>query len=69
MEFEKKHMASSYWIALSNVESRLAPHADDPPEIASMRAAMNRDHFRNRVTLNQSVSDPLHVMQHLTDHR
>jgi hypothetical protein len=69
MEGEKYILSSSYWVALSTIEALLVPNPADSPPVAALRAGMSRDHFCNRVTLEQSVQNPLHVLMHLLDHR
>jgi hypothetical protein len=69
MEGEKYILSSSYWGALSEIESPLQPQAADSPTLTSLRAAMYHDHFTNRVTLNTSIESPLHVLMHLLDPR
>ena len=69
MEGEKYILSSSYWVALSTIEAVLAPNPADSPLVAALRAGMSRDHFGKRVTLEQSVQNPLHVMMHLLDPR
>jgi hypothetical protein len=69
MEGEFYILSSSVWIALCEIEKVLAPHPDDSPSVATLRAAMFSDHSRKRVTLQQSLQNPLHVLMHLLDHR
>ena len=47
----------------------MKPHADDSPPIAVFRSAIYHDHFQKRVTLEQSLKNPLHVLMHLLDPR
>lgn len=69
MEAEKFILASSYWGALHEIEVAISHHAEDSKEIAAVRAAMNADHFHSRVTLEESIEIPLHVLMHLSDPR
>lgn len=69
MEGEFYILSSFVWIALCEIEKVLAPHPDDNPSVAAVRAAMFSDHSRKRVTLQQSLQNPLHVLMHLLDHR
>lgn len=69
MEGEDQVLSCRLWLALRNVEAVFAPDASDSSAIADLRAAMYADHFTNRVTLNKSVTTPLHVLMHLLDHR
>ena len=69
MEGESYVLSSSYWISLARIESVLSPKAGDCVEVASLREAMNRDHHGKRVTLSESLRNPLHVLMHLLDHR
>ena len=69
MEGENYILASSYWGALHEIEIALQPVLGDSPALAAVRARMASDHFASRVTLSQSVSNPLHVLMHLCDPR
>ena len=69
MEGELYILASSYWIALSQIEKVLAPHPGYSAPVAAFRLAMQRDHLDKRVTLAQSSQNPLHILMHLLDHR
>ena len=62
-------LSSTYWGALFDVEEALAHHADDSAPIAALRQAMQHDHFNKRVTLEQSLSNTLHVLMTLLDPR
>ena len=69
MEGENYILSSSYWGALHEIEVALQRHIDDSPTLLSLRMAMFNDHFSRRVTLDQSVENPLHVLMHLLDPR
>ena len=69
MEGEKYILSSSYWGALHEIEMVLQPQSADSPTLASLRSAMYQDHFANRVTLDDSVKNRLHVLMHLLDPR
>ena len=69
MEGEKYVLFSHLWSALHAVEDLLAPHLGDSNIIAAFRAAMLHDHNTKRVTLSQSIKNPLHVLGHLLDPR
>lgn len=62
-------LSSTYWGALLDVEEVIAPHATDSAHIAALRQAMYDDHFNKRVTLEQSLSNVLHVLMTLLDPR
>jgi hypothetical protein len=68
-EGEQYVLASSLWPALAKIENVLAVHDDDQPEIAAFRAAMRIDHESRRVTLAQSLINPLHCLMHFLDAR
>ena len=69
MEGEKYILFSHIWSALHGVEDLLAPHLGDSNIIAAFRAAMLHDHNTKRVTLSQSIKNPLHILGHLLDTR
>jgi hypothetical protein len=71
MEGQKYVLASSYWMALRQVELILSPdkHEQDSPVIKAFRAVMLEDHNTKRVTSHQSLKLPLHVLMHLCDPR
>ena len=69
MEGENYILSSRYWGALRDIERALQPHIGDSATISSLRSQMYTDHFANRVTLDQSVENPLHVFMHLLDPR
>ena len=66
-EGEQYVLDSFMWPALVKIENVLAVHADDQPEIAAFRAAMRIDHETRRVTLAQSLINPLHCLMHFLD--
>ena len=69
LEGENYVLSSTYWGALFDVEDVLAPHATDSALIAALRQAMHDDHFNKRVTLENSLSNVLHVLMTLLDPR
>ena len=69
MEGDNYVLSSTYWDALFDVEEMIAPHAEDSAPIAALRQAMHDDHFNKRVTLEQSLSNVLHVLMTLLDPR
>ena len=69
LEGENYVLSSTYWGALFDVEEVIAPHATDSAPIAALRQAMHDDHFNKRVTLEQSLSNVLHVLMTLLDPR
>ena len=69
MEGENYVLSSTYWGALQEIESIFSPHLGDSETIASLRSAMNHDHFSKRITLASSLSQALHVLMHLLDPR
>jgi hypothetical protein len=69
MEGEQYILVSSYFGALRTIEDVLQPRAGDSPEVASLRSTMFNDHFSSRVTLDQVVKSPLHVLGTLLDPR
>jgi len=69
MEGESSIHSSSVWIALCEIEKVISLHPADNPSVAAVRAAMLSDHSRKRVTLQQSLQNPLDVLMHLLDHR
>ena len=62
-------LSSTYWGALFDVEDVLAHHATDSAPIAALRQAMHDDHFNKIVTLENSLSNVLHVLMTLLDPR
>ena len=64
---KKYVMFSHIWCALHAVDDLLAPHLGDSNIIAAFRAAMLHDHNTKRVTLSQSIKNPLHVLGHILD--
>jgi hypothetical protein len=69
MEGEGYILASSYFGALRTIEDVLQPRDGDFPEVAQLRSTMFNDHFSYRVTLDQAVKSPLHVLGTLLDPR
>ena len=69
MEGENHILSSSYWGALRIIEDALKPVEGDSPSISLLRRTMSDDHFENRVTLEQSVHNPLNVFGTLLDSR
>ena len=69
MEGEGYILASSYFGALRTIEDVLQPREGDSPEVAQLRSTMFNDHFSSRVTLDQAVKSPLHVLGTLLDPR
>ena len=69
LEGENYVLSSTYWGALLDVEEVIAPHAAYSVPIAALRQAMHEDHFNKRVTLEQSLSNVLHVLLTLLDPR
>jgi hypothetical protein len=69
MEGESYCLSSSIWIALKHIESVLSVKHGDSPSLAAVRLAMENDHMNHRVTLSQSLANPVHVLMHLLDHR
>ena len=69
LEGENYVLSSTYWGSLFDVEEVLGPHAADSAPIAGLRQAMHEDHFNKRVTLENSLSNVLHVLMTLLDPR
>ena len=51
------------------IEDVLQPQAADSPAIEILRSTMHHDHFTNRITLDKSVQNPLHVLSVMLDPR
>jgi hypothetical protein len=69
MEGEESIIVSSYFGALRTIEDVLQPREGDSPEVGQIRSIMFNDHFSSRVTLDQAVKSPLHVLTTLLDPR
>ena len=69
MEGENYILISSYFGALRTIENVFEPREGDSPEVAQIRSTMFNDHFGSRVTLDQAVQNPLHVLGTFVDPR
>ena len=67
MEGEGYILASSYFGAMRTIEDVLQRREGDSPEVAQLRSTMFNDNFSSRVTLDQAVKSPLHVVVTLLD--